>query len=78
MGFDFEIQYKEGSTNLAVDALSRKNGAELLPLLLNNANEGLLDSIKKCWAFDPILQQIISEFPKTQRSILNILGTRVN
>ena len=28
MGYDFEIQYRKGSTNQAADALSRKEGDE--------------------------------------------------
>ncbi|MCI09678.1 Ty3/gypsy retrotransposon protein, partial [Trifolium medium] len=61
MGYDFEIQYKEGSLNTAADALSRKDGAELLPLLLSNADTDLLDSIKLSWQMDPYLTNIIQD-----------------
>lgn len=42
MGLDFVIQYKEGVTNIAAYALSRNTGAELLPLMLDNGQQGLL------------------------------------
>ncbi|GAU25035.1 hypothetical protein TSUD_155090 [Trifolium subterraneum] len=61
MGFEFEIQYKEGSTNTAADALSRKTGADLLALLLDNAQTDLLHNIKQSWSSDPTLSQLISE-----------------
>lgn len=61
MGFEFEIQYKEGVDNVAADALSRRLGAELLPLLLDNAQEGLMELIKTCWENDTSCQTIINE-----------------
>lgn len=61
MGFEFEIHYKEGSTNKAVDASSRKTRAELLSLFFNSANHGLLDHIKLSWTTDPSMHKLISE-----------------
>nr|GEZ31778.1 putative polyprotein [Tanacetum cinerariifolium] len=42
MGFDYEVVYKKGYENGAVDALSRlENGSELLPLFVSTLQNGL-------------------------------------
>lgn len=61
MGFDFEIHYKEGSENRAADALSRNAAAELLPMLLDNGQPGLLQQIQSSWTTDPALKSLIFE-----------------
>lgn len=68
MGFGFEIHYKEGVENRAADALSRNAAAELLPLLLNNGQEGLLDTIKSSWAHDNQIQFLINELQQNPAS----------
>ncbi|MCH93405.1 putative gypsy/Ty3 element polyprotein [Trifolium medium] len=61
MGFEFDIQYKEGVFNTSVDALSRKEGAELLVSLIDSNIPSLMDQIKACWDSDANLTKIISE-----------------
>lgn len=61
MGFEFDIQYKEGSSNSAADALSRMEEAEWLPLLLNNAHSELFANIQREWHTNPALKKLITE-----------------
>ncbi|GAU27517.1 hypothetical protein TSUD_147110 [Trifolium subterraneum] len=68
MGYDFEIHYKEGVNNNVADALSRRTGAELLPLLLNNAQEDLLERIKESWSNDVVLHNSIQELQADAKS----------
>lgn len=61
MGFEFDIQYKEGSSNTAVDALSHKEGAELQPLLMDNGHSDLFTLIQQEWYSDPHLKQLVTD-----------------
>lgn len=61
MGIEFDIVYKEGKDNIVVDALSRMEGAEFLPLAINSADPDLLKQIQATWSSDPFLVKLISE-----------------
>jgi hypothetical protein len=64
----FEIHYKEGSSNLVVDALSRKTSVEIMPLVLSNACPDLLESIKLSWQQDSSLNAIILDLQRDPKS----------
>lgn len=68
MGYEFEIVYKEGKDNVAADALSRIEGAELLVLTLNNFDADLLSKIKASWLADAHLLKLIEELKKDASS----------
>ncbi|MCI13162.1 Ty3/gypsy retrotransposon protein, partial [Trifolium medium] len=68
MGFEFEIQYKEGNTNLAADALSRKEGAELLMMALDAASVDLMTKIRNSWSSDPTLDKIVTDLQSNSSS----------
>lgn len=55
MGYEFEIQYKERSTNKATNALSKKNEGELTTLHFDYALSGLRELNKAFWLTDPAL-----------------------
>lgn len=60
LGFDYEIQYKQGTTNKVADALSRVLGAELLHLAMSQVDSDLLYKITQSWHLDPTLSAVIS------------------
>lgn len=62
--FEFDIVYKEGKDTVAADALSRLDGAELLPLTLNSAAPDLFKQIQATWSSDPMLVTLINELQK--------------
>lgn len=68
MGYNFEIQYKQGKENFAADALSKVTGAELLHITLSQVHEGMLDSIRRLWTSDPHLVKIIADIQSNKSS----------
>lgn len=46
LGFDYEIQYKSGKENIAINALSRAKGSEILCLAISVVASNLEDMIK--------------------------------
>lgn len=68
MGFEFEIHYKERRENKAADALSRIEGAELLPLILNSVSMDLMQQIRDSWITDSQVQKLISELQQNSQS----------
>jgi len=55
MGYDYEIQYKQGKENLVADGLSRLYGSS-----------DLMIAIKASWSQDPFLQQLIQSLEAGQ------------
>lgn len=61
MGFDYEIQYKKGSENKAVDALSKLSGADLLTLVVSSICTDMMDIIKRSYTGDIDYASIIRQ-----------------
>ncbi|RVW97424.1 Transposon Ty3-G Gag-Pol polyprotein [Vitis vinifera] len=59
MQYNYEIRYKQGKENVAADALSRIQPAELFVLSTTILNTQLYDLIKESWGVDLELQKII-------------------
>lgn len=68
MGYNFEIQYKQGKENVVAGALSRVTGSQLLHITLSQSHHGFYDSIKLLWHFDPTLRKIICELKADKKS----------
>ncbi|GJR92359.1 putative mitochondrial protein [Tanacetum coccineum] len=59
LGFDDEIEYKEGADNAAGDALSRIERQGVLFSMLAGTSNELMDAVIATWASDSSLQAII-------------------
>lgn len=68
MGYDFEIQYKQGKENHAADALSRVSGSQLLQMTLSQSDHDLYDKLQLLWQSDPHLRKVIAELESDRSS----------
>ena len=66
MGFDYEIQYKSGTENMAADALSRVQGAEVLLMAISMVSSDLKEKIKASYELDDKLLAIIQKLASGQ------------
>jgi len=67
MGYDYEVQYKQGRDNLVADGLSRVFSLQLLTLTLSSISSDLMEAIKTTWTQDPFLQQVIQALEAGQQ-----------
>ena len=61
MGYKYDICYKKGNENVAVDALSWIHSGELLELAISNILSELLYEIQKSWELNLHLKVFISQ-----------------
>ncbi|GKC21779.1 retrovirus-related pol polyprotein from transposon 17.6 [Tanacetum coccineum] len=59
LGFDYEIEYKNGTDNTAVDALSRVERQGAIFSLLAGVSNELMDAVIATWSTYPSLQAVI-------------------
>ncbi|KAL4567338.1 hypothetical protein LXL04_022921 [Taraxacum kok-saghyz] len=69
MGYDFEIQYRKGSTNMAADALSRKEREESEFCSITSTNVFKLDTLFKEIEDDVFIQQTITKLQSQVNSL---------
>ncbi|GMJ10271.1 hypothetical protein HRI_004696300 [Hibiscus trionum] len=62
LGYDYEVVYRKGNTNIVADALSRKpvnEGVELMAI--SSVDTGVMARVKNSWSNDDKLQKIITD-----------------
>lgn len=66
--FDYEIQYKQGKTNVVAADLSRVDGAKILHMAMTVIERDLLKQIQEGYEKDVVVKGIIEELKKKTRS----------
>nr|ABW74571.1 pol polyprotein [Boechera divaricarpa] len=69
--FDYEIQYRQGKENVAVDALSRVDGAKVLHMAMSMLECDLILNIQKAYETDAEVMAIIEKLKKDSVFIKN-------
>ena len=59
MGYDFDVVYRKGASNVVADTLSRKPDGEFLAITVVHTD--LFDRIQLTWTKDPQLVQLITQ-----------------
>lgn len=72
MGYDFKLTYREGSSNIVADALSRISAP--VCIAMSTFDTGLLQRIKNSWVTNPIAAQLIDRAKTTTNTAGNTHG----
>lgn len=66
LGFDYEIQYKQGKENLVADALSRVSNAEVLCLAISVFSSNIEQLISMSYSVDASILAILQSLKDNQ------------
>ena len=61
LGYDYDIEYKQGRENVPADALSRIPSQEIYALTTSTISTSLMEDIKSSYQNDPMIQTIIKD-----------------
>jgi len=61
LGYDYDIEYKQGRENVPADALSRIPSHELFALTTSTISTSLMEEIRSSYHNDPMIQTIIKD-----------------
>jgi len=61
LGYDYDIEYKQGRENVPADALSRISNQELYALTTSMISTSLIEEVRSSYHNDPMIQTIIKD-----------------
>jgi len=68
LGYDYDIEYKQGRENVSADALSRIPNKEVYALTISTISTGLMAEIMKSYEGDAAVQEIIKHLQESTNS----------
>jgi transposase InsO family protein len=68
LGYDYDIEYKQGRENVPADALSKITSQELFVLTTSTISTSLMEEIRSSYETDPIIQTIIKDLQRLANS----------
>jgi hypothetical protein len=68
LGYDYDIEYKQGKENVPVDALSRIPSKDLYAMTTSTISTSLMEEIRQFYTNDSAIQHIIKDLQQSTAS----------
>ncbi|XP_073265974.1 uncharacterized protein [Populus alba] len=68
LGYDYDIEYKQGRENVSADALLRIPSQELFALTTSTISTNLMEEVRSSYKTDPVIQTILKDLQRSAES----------